>query len=155
MPAGTGSVIDRTSKYLGLNLQSNEIQLMKWLGLFDPGNKIKLSNATPAQHLQSLLEERWKLEANDKDRIVMVHSFEYKIGDKLFRKTSSLVVNGDDQMNTAMANTVGLPLGIAAKLLLEEKINLTGVHVPINRELYYPILRELEQEGIIFKMKNL
>ncbi|WP_028982006.1 saccharopine dehydrogenase family protein [Sporocytophaga myxococcoides] len=155
LPAGTGSVIDRTIKYLGLPLQSNEIQLMKWLGLFDPGNKIKLSNATPAQHLQSLLEEKWKLETNDKDRIVMIHYFEYKIGGEIFRKSSSLVVNGDDQINTAMAKTVGLPLGIAAKLLMEGKIKLAGVHVPTSKELYYPILRELEQEGIKFKMKEL
>ncbi len=155
LPAGTGSITERTCEYLGLLPQSNEIGLLQWLGLFDSGNKIKLLNATPAQHLQSLIEERWKLEANDKDRIVMVHYFDYKIGDKLFSKTSSLVVNGDDQVNTAMAKTVGLPLGIAAKLLLEGNIKLTGVHVPISRELYDPILRELEQEGIIYKMKNL
>ncbi|GAL83027.1 saccharopine dehydrogenase [Sporocytophaga myxococcoides] len=154
LPAGTGSISERTCKYLGISPQSNEIKLMQWLGLFDSANKIKNLNSTPAQHLQSLLEEKWKLEVNDKDRIVMIHNFEYNIGNKLFSKTSSLVVNGDDQMNTAMAKTVGLPLGIAAKLLLEGKIKLTGVHVPISRELYYPILRELEQEGIIFKMKN-
>lgn len=155
LPAGTGGITDRTSKYLGLTPQSNEIKLLQWLGLFDPENKIKQSNASPAQYLQSLLEEKWKLEANDKDRIVMIHYFEYKIRGKLYRKSSSLVVNGDDQMNTAMAKTVGLPLGIAAKLLLEGKLKLTGVQVPISREFYYPILRELEQEGIRFKMKDL
>lgn len=155
LPAGTGNIIDRTSKYLGLTSQSNEIKLMQWLGLFDPNNKIRRSNNTPAQHLQSLLEEKWKLEMNDKDRIVMIHYFDYKIGNEIFKKSSSLIVDGDDQMNTAMAKTVGLPLGIAAKLLLEGKINLAGVQVPINGDLYFPILRELEQEGIRFKMKDL
>jgi len=154
LPQGAGTIVDRTCKYLGLSPQSNEIRLLQWLGLFDADNKIKLSNATPAQHLQRLLEERWKLESTDKDRIVMNHYFEYKIGDKLFRKTSSLVVDGDDQVNTAMAKTVGLPLGIAAKLFLEGKIKLTGVHVPISKELYSPILHELKHEGIQFKSKK-
>ncbi len=64
--------------------------------------------------------------------------------------TSTLIVKGEDQLRTAMAKTVGLPLGIAAKLILEGKIQLTGLHIPILAQIYEPVLEELEQQGIIF-----
>ena len=62
-----------------------------------------------------------------------------------------MVVKGQDHLNTAMARTVGLPLGIAARLVLEGRINLTGLHIPIVPELYVPVLQELEQQGIAFE----
>jgi hypothetical protein len=68
--------------------------------------------------------------------------------------TSSLIVHGEDNLRTAMAKTVGLPLGIAARLILEEKINLTGLHIPIKPEIYEPVIRELEEYGIRFQDSN-
>ena len=82
--------------------------------------------------------------------IVMLHEMEYEInGDKKEIK-SSLIVKGKDQLHTAMAQTVGLPLGIAAKLILQDKITLTGLHIPIVPEIYEPVLEELAQNGIKF-----
>ena len=87
---------------------------------------------------------------DDKDMIVMLHEMEYEInGDKKEIK-SSLIVKGKDQLHTAMAQTVGLPLGIAAKLILQDKITLTGLHIPIVPEIYEPVLEELAQNGIKF-----
>ena len=63
---------------------------------------------------------------------------------------SSLVVKGENALRTAMAKTVGLPLGIAAKLILENKIELCGLHIPIIPEIYEPVLDELALEGIRF-----
>ena len=54
-----------------------------------------------------------------------------------------------------MAKTVGLPLGIAAKLILEGSIQMTGVHIPIHKNIYEPVLKELEEKGIVFNEKNL
>jgi saccharopine dehydrogenase (NADP+, L-glutamate forming) len=68
--------------------------------------------------------------------------------------SSSLVVTGDDHIHTAMAKTVGLPLGIAAKLILNGEINLTGLHIPILPEIYKPVLEILSRNGIVFQEIN-
>ena len=126
--------------------------------------KIGLPNATPAQILQHLLKKKWKLKENDKDMIVMQHQFEYNSprpighpspngegkGVRLNKIISSLVVIGENQTYTAMAKTVGLPLGIAAKLILNNKIKTRGVRIPITQEIYEPVLKELENFGIKF-----
>ena len=97
-----------------------------------------------------LLEKTLVMMPDDKDMIVMLHEMEYEInGDKKEIK-SSLIVKGKDQLHTAMAQTVGLPLGIAAKLILQDKITLTGLHIPIVPEIYEPVLEELAQNGIKF-----
>ena len=61
------------------------------------------------------------------------------------------MVKGENNLRTAMAKTVGLPLGIAAKLILNGKIKLTGLHIPIVKEIYEPVLKELELQGIQFR----
>ena len=67
--------------------------------------------------------------------------------------TSELVVIGEDTTHTAMAKTVGLPLGIAAKLILNNKISSKGVCLPLTKEIYAPILLELATLGIVFNEK--
>ncbi|MBX2842542.1 MAG: saccharopine dehydrogenase NADP-binding domain-containing protein [Flammeovirgaceae bacterium] len=136
--------------YLHLDQDSPIIEKLEWLGIFE-NTKVGLKNATPAQILQHILEKKWTLESEDKDMIVMWHQFIYEKDGKKHRKTSSVVVIGDDSVNTAMAKTVGLPLGIATKLILTEKIKLSGVHIPITPEIYNPVLKELSRNGITFK----
>jgi saccharopine dehydrogenase (NADP+, L-glutamate forming) len=91
------------------------------------------------------------MQPEDKDIIVMLHEIEYEQNDQLKKIESSLVVKGEDSLRTAMAKTVGLPLGIAAKLILNETIKMKGVHIPIHKEIYEPVLNELEEMGIVFK----
>ena len=124
-----------------------------WLGLFED-KKIGLKNATPAQILQKILQNKWSLREEDKDMIVMWHKFNFsqKGVDKEIR--SHMVYIGKDNKFTAMSDTVGLPLGIAAKLLLSGKIKNRGVKLPIEREIYLPVLSELEQLGITFEEKE-
>ena len=100
--------------------------------------------------LQYLLEQNLKMKADDKDMIVMLHEIEFSVNAKNKISRSCLIVKGEDQLHTAMAKTVGLPLGIAAKLILENKIKLTGLHIPVIREIYEPVLKELEVNGIKF-----
>ncbi|MBA3682363.1 MAG: saccharopine dehydrogenase, partial [Bacteroidetes bacterium] len=109
---------------------------------------------TPAQLLQALLEEKWKLKPNDKDMIVMQHQFEYTLPGKEIQKlNSSLVVIGKDEHHTGMALTVGLPLAITVKNFLTKKFNLNGVQIPTKKEIYLPLLKELEENQIIFSEK--
>lgn len=126
-----------------------DIDNIKWLGLLED-KLIGLPNCSPADILQSVIEEKLKLERGDIDMIVMQHQFKFQQNgvDKML--VSSLVVKGDDEVYTAMAKTVGLPLGIAAKVILEGNVNLRGVQMPLAKEVYQPVLHELETMGIKF-----
>ncbi|MEC7617883.1 MAG: saccharopine dehydrogenase family protein [Bacteroidota bacterium] len=139
--------------YLGIEQDDYIWEKLVWLGLFEY-KKIGLKNATPAQILQKILQNKWSLREEDKDMIVMWHKFNFsqKGVDKEIR--SHMVYIGKDNKFTAMSDTVGLPLGIAAKLLLSGKIKNRGVKLPIEREIYLPVLYELEQLGITFEEKE-
>ena len=120
------------------------------LDIFNQKKKIGLKNGTPAKMLQKILEDSWTLEENDKDMIVMQHLFGYEINGEKRQIESSLVVNGENQTYTAMAKTVGLPVAIAALKILKGEIKTPGVQIPISKEVYKPILKELENFGIKF-----
>ena len=124
------------------------------LDIFNPNKKIGLINATPAKMLQKILEEAWTLKEDDKDMIVMQHLFGYEFNGEKLQIESSLVVIGENQTYTAMAKTVGLPVGIAALKILKGEIKTPGVQIPTNKEVYEPILKELENYGIIFSEKK-
>jgi len=133
-----------------LNLSEQVMSKLEWLGLFE-NTKIGLSGLSPAGVLQRLLETKWALDKDDKDLIVMWHRFNFTLNGEEKEIISSLAVEGEDQTYTGMSNTVGLPLAIAVKLVLQNKISLTGVHLPVKAEVYEPILEELESHGINFK----
>lgn len=120
------------------------------LDLFNPDKKIGLQNATPAQILQKILQDSWTLQKDDKDMIVMQHLFGYEIDGEKRQIESSLIVEGENQTYTAMAKTVGLPVAIATLKILKGEIKTPGVQLPISKEVYIPILKELELHGIKF-----
>ena len=124
--------------------------LLEFLGVFEP-LPLPPQAHTSADILQFLLETRLAMQPRDKDMIVMQHELGFTRGAQQYMETSTLIVKGEDSLHTAMARTVGLPLGIAAKLVLEGKIRLSGLHIPILPELYDPVLGELEQQGIRFE----
>jgi saccharopine dehydrogenase-like NADP-dependent oxidoreductase len=124
------------------------------LDIFNSNKIIGLKKATPAKMLQKILEDSWTLEENDKDMIVMQHLFGYEIDGNKHQIESSLIVSGENQTYTAMAKTVGLPVGIAALKILKGEITTPGVLLPITKEVYEPILKELESYGILFKEKE-
>jgi saccharopine dehydrogenase (NADP+, L-glutamate forming) len=105
--------------------------------------------------MQKLLEEKWKMDPHDKDMIVMQHEFKYsKPTGENKMIVSAMACLGKNKNDTAMAMTVGLPLGIATKLLLNGNINPKGVILPIEKEIYEPILDELKTFGIEFEEKE-
>ena len=142
-------------QYMHIDQDSDVREKLEWLGIFDD-TRIGLRNATPAQILEHILCRKWALEPEDKDMLVMWHKFIYRPKEqgKPTLLTSSLVVTGDDPVNTAMAKTVGLPLGIATKMVLTGQIRLTGVHIPTMKEIYDPILQELDSCGMGFTEKQ-
>lgn len=124
------------------------------LDVFNPNKMVGLKKATPAQILQKILMDSWTLDEDDKDMIVMYHKFGYELKGKKYQIDSTMVAIGEDQTYTAMAKTVGLPVAIATLDILNEKITTPGVQIPISKEVYEPILSELESYNIVFKEKE-
>ncbi len=148
LPFGEKSIEEKFKE--NFNLSEDGLKMYAWLGLFSE-EVIPVEKASPAQILQYILERKWTLANEDKDLIVMQHQFEYEIDGKEYSHTSSFGIIGDDQINTGMAKTVGLPLAIAARLILKDKISLKGVHIPVHPEIYNPVLKELQSLGIDFE----
>ncbi|MFA6259858.1 MAG: saccharopine dehydrogenase C-terminal domain-containing protein [Bacteroidia bacterium] len=143
------SLEERVAWQLQTDQQGEIMQKLTWLGLFDP-KPLGIHEGSPAAVLEHLLLDKWPLQTGDLDRIIMHHEIGYSLNGVTKVLKSSLEVIGEDEMYTAMSKTVGLPLGIAAKLLLTGKIKSSGVHIPVIPEFYQPILEELETLGISF-----
>jgi saccharopine dehydrogenase-like NADP-dependent oxidoreductase len=124
------------------------------LDLFNADKKVGLKNATPAQVLERILSDQWTLKSDDKDMIVMYHKFGYELDGVQKQIDSKMVCLGEDQMYTAMSKTVGLPVAIAALKILNGAIKTAGVQIPITKEVYQPILKELETYGVQFIEKE-
>jgi saccharopine dehydrogenase (NADP+, L-glutamate forming) len=130
------------------------LEMFLFLGMMDHQTKLPMSKGSAADILQFVLENKLALKPGEKDMVVMLHEIEYSIGEKTHRVESSLVTFGVDDQRTAMAKTVGLPLGIAAVLILEGKIKEKGLHIPIKASIYEPVLMELAKESIQFTEKH-
>lgn len=122
-----------------------------FLGMDDDKTFINKGTCTAADVLQFALEKKLPLMPGDRDMVVMVHEIEYEKDGQSFKRTSSFVLEGEDDYRTAMARTVGLPLGIAARLILNGQIKAKGLHIPVIPEIYEPVLSELAIQGIQFR----
>jgi len=141
------SVELKLAHYVSLPFNSPEMFKMRWLGIFDD-ELVGLSEGSPAQILEHILKKKWSMNTEDLDMVVMWHKFEYFEKDKLNVINAYMIATGEDADNTGMAKTVGLPVGIATKLILENKISLKGIQIPVKKEIYHPILKELKTLGI-------
>jgi saccharopine dehydrogenase-like NADP-dependent oxidoreductase len=147
----TDSVETKMRQVLNFDQEDTIWNKLQELDLFNPNKKVGLKNATPAQILEKILTESWTLQPEDKDMIVMYHKFGYELNGKKQQIDSKMVCIGEDQTYTAMAKTVGLPVAMATLLILNGKIKTPGVQLPIREEIYLPILKELEEYGVVFK----
>ena len=132
-----------------LNFQPEYEEQIDYLGLRS-NDTIDEKIINSSLLLQHILEKKLAMKSHDKDMIVMLHEIGYRANGENKEIKSCLIVKGEDQIYTAMAKTVGLPLGIAAKLLLLDKIKLRGLHIPTAPEIYEAVLPELEKNGIKF-----
>ncbi|MFM2265401.1 MAG: hypothetical protein RLZ77_821 [Bacteroidota bacterium] len=146
----TDSVEIKMRLQLGIEQDDSMWDKLVELDIFNPNKKVGIKNATPAQMLEKILADQWTLAPHDKDMIVMYHKFGYELNGQQKQIDSKMVCLGDDQLYTAMAKTVGLPVAMAALLILNGKITTPGVQLPIQKEVYEPILHELEEYGIHF-----
>lgn len=146
------STKEKLCTWSGLSEDSEEIKMLEWAGFFS-NEKTGLKAASPATYLLTLFERKWIFEPGDIDMIVMQHDFIHTHINKEHKTSSTLVVKGDSK-HSAMSKSVGLPLGIAAKLILTEKIKPVGVQIPLIPSIYEPVLNELEELGIKFTNKE-
>lgn len=139
-----------------LKIDQDDVMWEKFveLDIFNDTKKVGLENATPAQILQKILMDSWTLAPEDKDMIVMHHKFGYQDEQGKHQIESSMIIKGDDQTYTAMAKTVGLPVAMATLRILNKEITTPGVQLPIHKEVYEPILKELQEYGIHFIEKK-
>lgn len=151
LPYDTQETVEHKFKRLFTKDDQTLFDKFEWLGLFENNTPIGLSNATPAQLLEKILVGKWVLEPHDKDMLVMHHEFGCTIAGQAHTIHSSMVNIGEDQVYTAMSNTVGLPVGMCGKMILNGDLQLKGVQVPVMPEVYNPILDELETFGIKFE----
>jgi saccharopine dehydrogenase-like NADP-dependent oxidoreductase len=127
-----------------------EWEKLNWLDIFSD-HRIPLKNASPAKILEYILMRKWSLDKGDKDMIVMWHKVQYREASSIKReKHLSLVCIGDDDLQTAMAKTVGLPLAVGCELILDNKLKEYGAILPIKKSIYKPILTKLKTLGIEF-----
>lgn len=136
---------------IGQSIDENSWEKIQSLGIFNNINKINLPRATSAQILEKILLETWSLKDNEKDIVIMQHQIKYRLENQLYQINSTMHIVGQDSIHTAMAKTVGLPLGIAALEILQKNINITGVCLPIDPQIYKPVLKKLAEFGIKFE----
>ena len=135
--------------------EADALDKLAWLGLFDEVKGPASLEGTPAQIVEALVTDRWVLGANDRDMIVMWHKFEYDLEGERKAKTSSLSLEGKDSTFTAMSDTVGLPMALAVKPMLEDTFGTTGVDVPMSKTYYAPLLAGLAELGIVFEEREI
>lgn len=142
---------------LSLSIEQDDVIWNKLLELdiFNPSKIVGLKSATPAQILEKILTDSWTLQKDDKDMIVMYHKFGYILNGEHKQIDSNMVCLGDDQTYTAMAKTVGLPVAMATLQILNGNIKTPGVQLPLKKEVYLPILKELAELGVIFHEKEM
>ncbi len=135
--------------HLNLSYNSGVMTALEWLGLLDD------APVPPATTLLDLLADqmlaKMAYREGERDMVVLVHDFLAVYPDREERITSTLLDFGEPGGDTAMARTVGLPAASACRLILEGRIQLTGVHIPVLPEIYEPALEELERLGIRMK----
>lgn len=146
-------IVAATARFLGLEKYSAVIKRLEWLGLFSE-EPLPDNADNPLDYLTALMLKKMSMGEKDRDMIVMYHEFIADYGSKKEYITSLLVDYGIPKEDTAVARTVALPAAIAVKMILNEKINLKGVHIPVIPEIYNPILDELEEMGIKFIEKT-
>jgi len=149
-------VKNRAASFLAYKMHEANLTLKQlfFLGLDDKETVINKGLCSAADVLQFALEKKLALGPGDKDMIVMMHEIKFAVGSQLSAVSSLLIAKGEDNVRTAMAKTVGLPLGIATKLILDGTIKLKGLHIPTKKEIYKPVLRELEEYGVKFEEIN-
>lgn len=148
--AGVGAeddVIAAVAGKIGLDKEHFVIRNLEWLGLFTDEKVPEMNNRLDI--LSEKLLEKMPYAPGEKDMLLMRHTFVVENADQSENTiTSTLIDYGIPNADSSMARTVSLPLAIGIKLMAEGKINLTGVQIPIKKEIYEPVLKGLADLNI-------
>lgn len=138
------------ARKLDTSKDSNVMQALDWLGLFSR-ERVQFEETTAIDVLAKLMSKKMAYAEGERDMVALQHRFRASFADHEETITSTLFDYGIPKGNSSMARTVSLPLAIVTKLILQGKIDLTGVQIPVDPSIYEPVLAELETLGIAFK----
>ena len=152
--AGGGDVRAAVASRLSLGAGSAVVSRLEWLGLFEE-KALPVAKGSALDNLAVLMIEKLRYEAGERDMIVLQHEFLTRTeSGRTERIVSTLIDYGIPGGDSSMSRTVGLPAAIGARLILEGRIGLAGVQVPVQPEIYGPVLEELEALGVRFEEKR-
>jgi saccharopine dehydrogenase-like NADP-dependent oxidoreductase len=152
--SNTENIKIKFAKFISLDVNDDFIKKVDWLGLFD-NVQISIDSGTNSNLLVDLMLKKMAYEPHEKDMIIVHNEMIVEFPDRKEKRISSMLVDGIPYSDSAMARAVSLPPAIAAKLILEGKIKRKGVCIPSTKEMYEPILEEMETLGFSFKKETI
>ncbi len=152
--SSTEDIKVKFSKSLNLDVKDDFVEKLDWLGIFD-NVQISINKGTNSNLLVDLMLKKLSYEPHEKDMIIVHNEMVVEFPDRKEKRISSMMVEGIPFGDSAMARAVSLPPAIAAKLILEGKITRKGVCIPSTKEMYEPILEEMETLGFAFKKETI
>ncbi|QIA07493.1 saccharopine dehydrogenase C-terminal domain-containing protein [Draconibacterium halophilum] len=144
------NIKEKAAERLQLPIDSPAITAMEWLGLFS-GYMPSMDEGSNFDLVADLMLKKMMLPEGARDMVIMLHSFLVENADGSTEVVKSRLLDFATKENTSIARTVGLPAAIAVKMILDGKITDTGVHIPVSKSIYEPVLTELEKLGIAMK----
>jgi saccharopine dehydrogenase-like NADP-dependent oxidoreductase len=136
--------------FLGLSLKSDTMERLGWLGLFDE-SPLALARGANMDVIVDLMVKKMSYSPGEKDMIIVHDEIEVEFPGRQERHLSTMMVEGVPHGDSAMSRAVSLPAAIASRLILEGKIDLSGVQMPMLTEIYEPVLTELEEHNFTFR----
>lgn len=141
---------EKVAEKLNLSVNSPAIIAMEWLGLFSD-DLVKMSEGSTFELTTDRMLEKMMLPDGARDMVIMLHSFLVENANGSKEVIKSHLLDFATPEDTSIARTVALPAAIAVKMILDGKITETGVHIPVSKGIYEPVLSELETLGIAMK----
>jgi saccharopine dehydrogenase-like NADP-dependent oxidoreductase len=142
------NIKQKVSDFLAVATNSNPIVALEWLGLFSDTN-IGREEDSPFEVVSDIMIDKMMIKEDERDMVIMQHTFvaSYPDGNKEVIR-SRMLDFGTLKTDTSIARTVALPAACAVEMILENKIQAKGVHIPVTPEIYNPILDTLEKLDI-------
>lgn len=142
------NIRQKAAYFLRVDVKSNAMKALDWLGVFADSD-IGRKEDSPFEVISDLMIEKMSLQPGDKDMVVLQHNFHVSYPDGRSEIIKSRMLDyGSPETFTSVARTVALPAALAAELILEGQIRLSGVYRPLVPEIYNPVLNKLEEIGI-------